>query len=296
MSGIHETPPVATQDRLSDPALRIEVAIADAGIARSDAALLLRAVTGANAAYLIAHAGDALSEQQARRFAELAIRRRQGEPIAYLVGQREFYSLDFEVDSAVLIPRPETELLVDLALERLPVHRNVRVLDLGTGTGAIALALAVQRPGIEIYAVDRSAAALDVARRNLQRLVPEPHRVRLLQSDWYQALSGETFDLIVSNPPYVPAQDPHLAQGDLRFEPVHALVGGEDGLAAIRRIIAGAAPHLVNGGHLLFEHGYDQAPACRQLLEDAGFSVLIAAADLAGMPRVAGGSLAWTAS
>jgi release factor glutamine methyltransferase len=276
--------------------LSIRQAIADAGLDRAEAAYLLRAVTGASHAYLIAHAEECLSDAQAQRFRDLAQRRREGEPVAYLIGRREFYGLDFEVDPAVLIPRPETELLVDLALACLPPNAAARVLDLGTGSGAIALALAQQRPRLEVVAVDCSPAALLVAARNLRRLIPGAHRVRLMHSDWYRALSGCTFDLVVSNPPYVAAADPHLTQGDLRFEPAAALVGGNDGLDAIRQIVTGATAFLVPGGQLLFEHGHDQAEACRQLLATAGFSSLVGAADLAGIPRVAGGRLGGTAS
>ena len=168
---------------------------------------------------------------------------------------------------------------------------GARVLALGTGSGAIALALALLRPQLDVVAVDRSPDALAVAKRNLGRLLPGTQRVHLVRGDWYQALSGGAFDLIVSNPPYVAARDPHLGEGDLRFEPAAALVGGDDGLDAIRRVVAGAAAFLAPGGQLLFEHGYDQAPVCRRLLAAAGFSSLIEVADLAGIPRVAGGRL-----
>ena len=285
-----------TANNSADLVICIGDAIANAGIARDEASLLLRAVTGASRAHLIAHADDVLTEAQSRRFAELLRRRCKGEPIAYLLGCREFYGLEFEVTPAVLIPRPETELLVDLALETLAQQTSARVLDLGTGSGAIALSLAKQRPDIEVVAVERSAEALDVAGRNLRSLLPARHRVSLLQGDWYRPVSGLSFDLILSNPPYVAATDPHLVQGDLCFEPKRALVGGDDGLDAIREIVSGAARHLVPGGHLFFEHGYDQSEACRQLLEAAGFASLIALADLAGIPRVAGGRMPGTAS
>lgn len=296
MSRVVGASPVTSADILAVPGICIAEAIAGAGIARDEASILLRAVTGASRAHLIAHADDALSEAQSRRFAGLVRRRRDGEPVAYLVGCREFYGFDFEVDSAVLIPRPETELLVDLALEQLAQQNNARLLDLGTGSGAIALALAMQRPEIDIVAVERSTKALEVAGRNLRNLLPAGHRVSLVQGDWYQPVSGQSFDLIVSNPPYVAAKDPHLSQGDLRFEPMGALIGGEDGLDAIREIVAGAARYLVPGGHLFFEHGYDQAAACRQLLEACGFSSLIALADLSGVPRIAGGRMFRTVS
>lgn len=268
---------------------QIATVLAQAGIARAEAASLLRSVTGLDQAYLIAHADQQLGEAAVKRFFDLARRRRLGEPVAYLTGRREFYGLELEVDPAVLIPRPETELLVDLALERLPPGRSGRVLDLGTGSGAIALALAQQRPELEIIAVDRSPAALAVARRNLRRLLPERADVLLVQGDWCDGLAARRFDLIVSNPPYIAAGDPHLSAGDLRFEPAQALLAGEDGLESIRRIVRQAPDILQTGGTLLFEHGYDQAGACRRLLEQAGFAQLFAASDLAGIGRVAGG-------
>jgi release factor glutamine methyltransferase len=282
---------VPTPDTATCAALTVAQALAAAGIERREAGYLLQAVTGASAARLAAHPEWPLPPSQARRFAELAARRRHGEPIAYLVGHREFYGSEFEVNPAVLIPRPETERLVELALERLAPPTPARVLDLGTGSGAIALTIAALRPRAQVVAVDVSDEALAVAGRNRARLVPERSRVQLEQSDWFGALGGKRFDLIVANPPYVAADDPHLHQGDLRFEPKQALVGGEDGLEAIRRIVAEAPGHLVAGGWLLFEHGYDQAQACRELLRIAGFRELVAEKDLAGQPRIAGGRL-----
>lgn len=266
-------------------------ALAHAGLERAEAGYLLKAVTGANLAQLIAHPERRLDASQSGRFAELARRRRQGEPIAYLVGRREFYGFDFEVSPAVLIPRPETEALVTLALQRLPEGATACLLDLGTGAGAIGLAIAALRPRIRLVAVDISQQALAVARRNCERLIAERGRVQLLRSDWFAALIGQRFDLILSNPPYVAQGDAHLRAGDLRFEPQQALVGGADGLESIRRIVAGAPQHLTPGGWLLLEHGYDQASACRRLLEQAGFSQVVSDSDLAGHPRVCCGRL-----
>ncbi len=220
-------------------------------------------------------------------------RRAAGEPIAYLTGNCEFYGLEFRVTPAVLIPRPETELLVDLALERLPVEGRARVLDLGTGSGCIAVSLGRQRPRMEVWAADAVPAALEVARDNALRLGAT---VRFVRSDWLADLAGERFDLILSNPPYVAAGDPHLSRGDLRFEPASALVAGEDGLNDIRRIVAAAPAHLAPGGWLLFEHGYDQAQRCRALLTAAGFGQVTSWRDLAGIERVSGGCMLETQS
>lgn len=271
--------------------LTVGDALVMAGIARAEAGYLLRAVTGANFAQLIAHPERRLDERQARVFVELVRRRRTGEPIAYLTGRREFYGLDFEVTPAVLIPRPETELLVELALERAPESAAFRVLDLGTGSGAIGLSIAALRPRVELVAVDISEEALAIASRNCGRLITDRSRIRLLSGDWFRCLGEDRFDLIVSNPPYVAEGDPHLGQGDVRFEPRQALLGGADGLEPIRRIVSGSPKHLAPGGWLVFEHGYDQAVACRALLEQAGFSELIEEADLAGQLRVCGGRL-----
>jgi len=261
----------------------------DAAEARLEAQVLLGHVLGRSRAWLIAHGGDPLDPEQTAAFADLFERRWSGEPVAYILGEREFYSLSFKVTPAVLIPRPETELLVELALERIPADRPCRVLDLGTGSGAVAATLALHRPQAEVVAVDQSATALEVARENAQRLGAD--NLRLIQSDWYDALAGETFDLIVSNPPYIAAADPHLAQGDLRFEPAAALASGADGLDDIRAIVRGAAAHLKPGGWLLFEHGYNQAAACRELLAQSGFNQVGSSADLAGIARISYGQL-----
>jgi release factor glutamine methyltransferase len=246
-------------------------------------------VLGKTRAWLIAHADEAAGAEARQAFAALAGRRREGEPIAYILGEREFYGLEFRVARAVLIPRPETELLVELALERIPGNAQMQVLDLGTGSGAIAVALAHERPLARVTAVDVDYAALSVARANASR-----HRVsvRFFCGDWFGALPGKTFDLIVSNPPYVAAADPHLAMGDLRYEPQRALLGGPDGLDCIRVIVAKAGAHLRPGAWLLFEHGYDQTEACRSMLQAGGYLEVRSWPDLAGIPRVSGGRAA----
>jgi release factor glutamine methyltransferase len=256
---------------------------------RLEAQILLCHAIQQPRSWLAAHDRDPIPPEQAAAFTALLQRRLQGEPIAYILGEREFYSLDFKVTPAVLIPRPETELLVDLALERLPAGIPCRVLDLGTGSGAVAVTLALHRPQTEVVAVDQSAAALEIARENAQRLGAD--NLRLIQSGWYSALDGEKFDLIVSNPPYIAAADPHLTQGDVRFEPPSALASGADGLDDIRAIIRDAAAHLKPDGWLLFEHGYNQAAACRELLAQAGFEQVASAADLAGIERISYGQL-----
>jgi release factor glutamine methyltransferase len=260
--------------------------LADSGLPLLEARMLLERVLEKPRAWLIAHAEESAGAAPAQAFAALAQRRRQGEPIAYLLGEREFYGREFQVSPAVLIPRPETELLVELALARIPVNEPVRVLDLGTGSGAIAVTLAKERPQARLTAVDVDYAALSVARANAKR-----HRVkvRFFCGDWFGALSGETFDLIVSNPPYVASADAHLGAGDLRFEPRRALAGGDDGLDCIRAIVANARSHLAPDAWLLFEHGYDQAAACRALLEAQGYGEIQTWPDLAGIARVSGG-------
>jgi release factor glutamine methyltransferase len=269
--------------------LTVGQAFATEGIDRGEAGYLLRAATGAGLALLIAHPEHRLTQAQTQRFLELVRRRRRGEPVAYLVGTREFYGLEFELSPATLIPRPETELLVELALARIPENGPFRVLDAGTGSGVIGISVAALRPHAEVVAADVSEEALGVAAANARRLLRGRRLPRFVESDWFDALAGERFDLIVSNPPYVAANDPHLEQGDLRFEPRAALVGGSDGLDAIRLIVAQAPAHLNAGGWLLFEHGHDQAQASITLLEAAGFSHVFDERDLAGMPRVAGG-------
>jgi release factor glutamine methyltransferase len=247
--------------------------------------ILLCHVTGLSRVQLITRAEQPLDEEQARRLTELVRRRLAGEPIAYIVGKREFFGLDFEVSEAVLIPRPDTELIVELAIERLPA--NGRLLDMGTGSGAIAVSIAHTRPDAQVTALDVSEAALGIARRNA---ATNQARVRFLQSDWFGALdANERFELIASNPPYIAAGDEHLSQGDLRFEPSGALTDHADGLSALRTIVDGSPRHLLAGGWLLMEHGYDQAADVRALLDGAGYTEVQSWRDLAGIERVSGG-------
>lgn len=260
----------------------------DSGSARIEVQCLLQAVLQVNRAWLLTHPEQPLAADQHAQYMALLERRLGGEPIAYLLGEREFNGLTFKVSPATLIPRPETELLVELALQRIPQQGACRVLDLGTGSGAIALSIAHARPNAEVVAVDALAAALEVAQFNLQRL--NLGNVRLLRSDWFGALQDERFDMIVSNPPYIAADDVHLTQGDVRFEPPSALVSGAHGLDDIRRICAQAKAHLNVNGWLLFEHGYDQAAQVRALLQQSGFTGVFSARDLAGIERVSGGT------
>ncbi len=268
--------------------------LAQSGLVPLDAQVLLAHVLGRGRAWLVAHGDDALPRPQADAFFALARRRRDGEPVAYLTGTREFWGLALQVSPAVLIPRPETETLVELALARLPKDRDLRVLDLGTGSGAIALAIAHERPRAMILATDVSADALEVARDNARRLGIA--NVEFAQSDWYDGVAaawqGGLFDLIASNPPYVAADDPHLREGDVRFEPGRSLTPGGDGTAAIMRIVAGARERLAPRATLVIEHGYDQAETVRAQFTAAGFAEIVAARDLAGVPRVVAGRLA----
>lgn len=257
---------------------------------RIDAELLLLHLLGKPRSWLYAHADDALSAGVEAAFDALLARREAGEPIAYITGRRGFWSLDLEVTPATLIPRPETERLVELALERLPRDAPCRVADLGTGSGAIALSLARELPRAQVVATDASAAALAVAERNARRLGIA--NASFVEGDWVAPLAGQRFDLIASNPPYIESDDPHLAQGDLRFEPATALASGGDGLDDIRRIVADAIPCLRPGGWLLFEHGWKQGEAARALLQAAGYADVFTAQDLEGRDRVSGGRTA----
>jgi release factor glutamine methyltransferase len=233
---------------------------------------------------LITQSGRALTQQEADALWALVRRRLDGEPIAYIVGQREFFGLPFKVSPAVLIPRPDTELIVELAIERLP--RQGRLLDMGTGSGAIAVSVAHTRPDALVTALDVSQEALEVARENA---ATNGAAVRFLQSDWFRAIGAERFEVVASNPPYIASGDEHLSQGDLRFEPVGALTDHADGLSALRIIIAGACAHLAAGGWLLLEHGYDQAARVRELLAAHGYTEVQSWRDLAGIERVSGG-------
>jgi release factor glutamine methyltransferase len=265
--------------------------LAQSGLVPLDAQILMAHVLGTNRAWLLAHGDDPLARAQEAAFLALAKRRREGEPVAYLTGVREFWGLPLRVTPAVLIPRPETESLVELALAHLPVERELRVLDLGTGSGAIALALASERLRLRVLATDISSEALAVAEDNAGRLGIV--NVEFARSDWYAGLPAAwrdvAFDLIASNPPYVAMDDPHLREGDVRFEPAAALAAGGDGLAALREIVAGACVHLAPGGTLAVEHGYDQAEQARELFARAGFAEIVVVKDLGGIPRVAAG-------
>ncbi|UXY15959.1 peptide chain release factor N(5)-glutamine methyltransferase [Chitiniphilus purpureus] len=258
--------------------------LAQSGLDRLDARVLLQHVAGVSHAWLIAHGDDPLDDAVVARFAALTARRQAGEPVAYLVGVREFYGRDFAVDPAVLIPRPETEQLVALALDH--ARPGALVLDLGTGSGCIPITLKLERPDLAVTAVDISAAALRVAAHNAAQLGAS---IRLLQSDWFAALAGEHFAVIVANPPYIKAGDPHLGNGDLRFEPAGALTDGADGLQHLRTLIAQAPAHLDAQGMLLLEHGHDQGKACRDMLAAVGFVAVCTWQDLAGLDRISGG-------
>lgn len=260
----------------------------DSPTARLDAELLLAAALGKSRSYLHTWPERIVGSEAAETFAGYLARRRAGEPVAYILGQQGFWKLDLEVAPHTLIPRPETELLVEAALVRVP-PRPARVLDLGTGTGAIALALASECPAWQVTALDRVPEAVALAERNRERLGLGNAQVRL--SDWYGAVAGERFDLIVSNPPYIAANDPHLVAGDVRFEPSSALVAGTDGLDDLRVIIAQAPEHLLPGGWLLLEHGYDQAVAVRELLSSHGFVEVASQRDLADHERISMGRL-----
>ncbi|NEX18229.1 MAG: peptide chain release factor N(5)-glutamine methyltransferase [Halochromatium sp.] len=249
-----------------------------------EADLLLGAASGLERTQLIAWPERALSAAQQQRFEQLIRRRLAGEPIAYLLGEREFWSLTLQVSPATLIPRPETETLVEQALKALPASAPLRVLDLGTGSGAIAAALAHERPDWTLIGIERNAEALGVAALNAKQL--QLSNLGLLCSNWSNALGNACVDAILSNPPYVPADDPHLNQGDLRFEPLTALVSGGDGLDAIRAIIADAPRCLRPGGLLAIEHGWDQAPSLRALMQAQGFEAIETLRDLSGQERV----------
>ncbi len=298
---------------LRTDARRLEAALSlDTSTARIEVQILLQTVLSVNRAYLLTHPELALSDDELLRYSGLLDRRLNGEPIAYILGVREFYGLDFKVTPDTLIPRPDTELLVELALQKIPRPlpagsisaasgskadrtgetkegvrrdgRRYRVLDMGTGSGAIALTIAHERPEARVVAVDASEAALVVAGENAKQL--QTDNVRLLHSDWFSALSDERFDLIISNPPYIESDDVHLSQGDVRFEPITALASGGDGLDDIRRILRDARTHLESGGWLMFEHGYNQALQVRTLMLAAGFKEVSSAHDLSGIERV----------
>ena len=272
------------------------------GLPRLEARMLLEMVLGQPREWLLAHDTDPIAPEAAAQFLTLAAQRRQGTPMAHLVGHREFMGHRLSVSADVLIPRPETELLVEMALQSLEdcFKRSLpsratgngagcSLLDLGTGSGAVAISVALACPTARVVATDISETALALAQKNAQQLEA---RIQFWQGNWYEALPVEgRFDVIVSNPPYIALDDQHLVQGDLRFEPVGALTDGADGLTALQQIIAGASQHLMSGGWLWLEHGYEQGEAVAQLLLKAGFNAVQTKQDLAGLPRITGGSL-----
>lgn len=259
----------------------------DSDSAALDADCLLCAVLSCTRTYLRTWPEQELTPEQVTLVEQLAVRREQGEPVAYILGVREFWSLPLQVSPATLIPRPDTEALVEWALTLLTDKGlGQKALDLGTGTGAIALALKSELPALSMWALEREPAALDLARRNAARL---GFAVNFLASDWFSALNERGFQLIVSNPPYIDAADPHLSRGDVRFEPHTALVADDDGLADIRQIIDQAPEYLAPGGWLLLEHGWQQAEAVRELLQARGFQTVVTKQDLGGQNRVSGG-------
>ena len=267
-------------------ALLAQVALPDSDTPRLDAELLLAHVLGKPRSYLLTWPERELTAEQLAQFDALVARRQRGEPVAYLLGEQGFWSLALQVGPETLIPRPDTERLVELALELGP-QGPASVLDLGTGTGAIALALAAERPHWQLLGVDRMPAATELAERNRERLGLS--NARFATSHWFGALASQQFDLIVSNPPYIAADDPHLVQGDVRFEPASALVSGPDGLDDIRHIVAAAPTHLRPGGWLLLEHGWQQAEAVCDLLGQSGFVEVQSWRDLGQQQRVSGG-------
>ena len=256
-------------------------------VAHLEAQLLLAHVLKKSRAGLISHGTEGIAPTHFTRYDDFVMRRARGEPIAHILGYREFYSKNFKVSPDVLIPRPETELLVDLALSKITSSETLRVLDLGTGCGAIALSIAAFRPHIHVTAVDISAAALRIADQN--RAAFKIDNVILQHGDWFSALRGQRFDLIVTNPPYIAQDDTHLSFGDVRFEPKTALIAGFDGLACLRKIIREAEAFLKPKGWLLAEHGYNQAAAVGQLFAQQGFENVLSHPDLAGILRVTTG-------
>lgn len=306
-----ESVPTSPTERDSSPTLAEALDEAGRRLGRLEARLLLQEATGFGTSTLIAHPERSLTAAQHAHFQALVARREAGEPVAYLIGRREFYGHEFQVAPGVLIPRPETELLVDLGIAELAewaervrhtdmTHADeagrqtpLRALDLGCGSGCIAVSLALACPTAEVWALDASPTALEITQRNARALGA---RLTLRLSDWFAALStdsvtgeSERFHLILSNPPYIAADDAHLAQGDLRFEPLTALASGADGLEAIRHLIAAAPAHLHPGGWLHLEHGHDQGPALPELLQAAGYADIQQQRDLAGIVRVSGG-------
>lgn len=279
--------PLPTIDRLLRDS---EIVLPGSDTPRLDAEILLAHVMGCNRAMLYARGADTIGTNVHAQYLELLNRRQDGEPIAYITGEREFWSMPFTVNRHTLIPRPETECLVESALAQIPSEVEWLVADLGTGSGAIALAIAHERPACRLIATDNNRNTLAVAEHNRLRHGLDNVDTRL--SDWFQALDGLRFDMIISNPPYVAESDPHLEQGDVRFEPAGALAAGDDGLDALRLLIRGSCNYLVNNGHLLLEHGFDQGTPIMALLQEHGFRNIQAVSDLAGHHRATGAQ--WT--
>jgi len=272
------------QNLLTSAAERLQ-SVSDS--ARLDAELLLCHVLGVNRTYLFTWPERELTDEQLKALEPLLARRQSGEPVAHILGRREFWSLELAVTADTLIPRPETELLVEAALERIPPDAEWQIADLGTGSGAIALAIASERPACHITAVERSPGALKVAQQNAEHL--GICNIAFHLGSWFEPLTGQKYQLIVSNPPYIPNADPHLGEGDVRFEPTSALIAGEDGLDDIRYLVANAPQYLKAPGWLLLEHGYDQGKAVVDLLNQADYSAVEDLVDLQGHGRVAVG-------
>jgi len=252
-----------------------------------DAQVLLCHVLQCNSAHLAAWPEKALTDEQQEKYNLLVAGRQQGCPVAHLTGQREFWSLNFAVDNSTLIPRPETETLIEFILSHFADRKQLRMLDMGTGTGAIAIAVAKEMPGWQIVASDISAAALELARHNSEKLKSE--NISFIQSDWFQNISAKDFDLIVSNPPYIAADDPHLSQGDVRFEPATALISGSSGMDAIEHICAQAKNQLAKNGWLIVEHGYNQKQQVADCLTSNGYVQITQQQDLSGHIRMSAG-------
>ncbi len=283
---------MSAADIVSEPQVTADALLRASPLSALETRILLMHVLGWRRTELITRGDQPLDGASVAAYRALESRRAAGEPIAQLVGAREFFGLDFEVTPDVLIPRPETELLVETALAAMEGMAQPRVLDLGTGSGAIAVAIASARPDARVWAVDRSAGALGVAARNAAKLLDAARAggaLTFIEGSWYDALDPALrFDVIVSNPPYIANGDPHLDQGDLRFEPRGALTDEADGLTALRAIVEGAPARLVAGGVLWMEHGYDQAAAVRALLDARGFAEVASKLDLAGIERISG--------
>lgn len=248
-----------------------------------DAEILLAHTLKKSRTFLYTWPQQLVDAQTQQHFAQLLSQRLAGEPVAHITGEREFWSLKLQITADTLIPRPETELLVEQALQLLP-DTSIAIVDLGTGSGAIALALASERPQWQITAVDQSAAALDIARANAKSLAI--HNIRFIHGNWFEPLANQQFHTIISNPPYIATNDKHLAQGDVQFEPASALISGADGLDDIRHIAQQAVNYLLAGGLLIIEHGYDQQPRVKEIFQAAGFTNIAQLVDLGGMPRL----------